>query len=264
MAEKWIDLKTTRNQLASFFSEKQVKVASFGSTVNQTFEAFVFASVIGWYQRQGWKVRFRHPSIGSTTSKPGHLRLKFSTRGRPREYSYVECTKGKERVHVRHQIRVATKYYNAGERPPANVCLDVAVLKPMDVSAFSSDDFMPNDRLITFGEAKHMSAFAELVANFVGLVHEMQPMRLANAGAGATAKRGPDHPSPFLYVSGVLYPTAEGLVNTIRRRACDIHFCTRTVELASSFQLPVVDPPRRQDRRKKDNAQEVVADDVPF
>ena len=48
--------------------------------------------------------------------------------------------------------------------------LDVAVIRDMDLEGFSTFDHVPNDQLLTFGEAKHMSAFAELVASFIGVV----------------------------------------------------------------------------------------------
>jgi hypothetical protein len=60
-----------------------------------------------------------------------------------------------------------------------------------------------------------MSAFAELIAGFIGVVHEMQPRRLKR---GARFSRKTEHLPPFLYVSGYLYPTAQGLLETIRER----------------------------------------------
>lgn len=75
-----------------------------------------------------------------------------------------------DEVHIRHQLRVATKFRNEELSMPANVCLDVAVIQVTDLNDFKSDDFVANDKLITFGEAKHMTAFAELVASFVGLI----------------------------------------------------------------------------------------------
>ena len=76
--------------------------------------------------------------------------------------------------------------------------------------------------LITFAEAKHMDAFAELIAGFIGLVHELQPKRLsAKRASKATEYFG--HPAPFLNVSGVCMGSAEGLKATIRRRRLNIN-----------------------------------------
>jgi hypothetical protein len=93
-------------------------------------------------------------------------------------------------------------------------------MQNVDIDGFSSDSAISNDLLIAFGEVKHMSAYAELIASFIGLVHELQPEKLKKIRVGKW-KRG-DTISSFLYVSGLLYRTAEGLVETIERRKYDI------------------------------------------
>lgn len=260
MPETWIDIDRTRRELASFFGQSHDEVVRFGSTVNQTFEAFVFAATLHWYRDRKWTVTVIHPN-GETS---GMVVLKFSTRGRPASYSYGRCSLNGEEVHVRHQLRVATAWHRLENRNPANVCLDVAVTKPLDLSHFTTDSALPNSDLISFGEAKHMSAFAELIASFVGLVHELQPARLRNVRTPPQAV-APVHPSPFLYVSGVLYRTAEGIRETVEQRGYDIDIYTETKHLSTSFQLSkiaapkktraslsaaVVKPPRRSHSRK--------------
>jgi hypothetical protein len=54
----------------------------------------------------------------------------------------------------------------------------VAVISDTDLSDYGTDDYLESSHLITFGEAKHMSAFAELIASFIGLVHELLPDKL--------------------------------------------------------------------------------------
>jgi len=236
MAAPWIDLRTLKKTLADFFDEQRQPITTFGSTVNQTFEAFVFASVIGWYRECGWDVVISNP-LNEVTGKPV-FKLKFSTRGRPADYSHATCSNGSVVVHVRHQLRVATRHHRDKQKNKANVCLDVAVIRPTDVSSYSTDTAAPNEQLISFGEAKHMSAFAELVAGFIGLVHEMQPERLKRTRIGSWNQQRVDHPAPFLYVSGVLYFTAEGIKETILRRRYDIDLYTQEDRLSGSPSLP--------------------------
>lgn len=214
----WLDKEATKAKIERFFRSKQSELGDFDHAFNQVFEAFVFASLVTWYDRQGWRVCIVNPrKAGALT---GYVILKFSTRGRPENFSYAVCTKENETVEIRHQLRVATRYHIDGSEPPANVVLDVAVVTPEDLSGYGSDDFVPNRHLVTFGEAKHMSAFAELIAGFMGLVHEMMPDALDSR---MHQNPVPDrHPWPFLHVSGALYPTARGLVETIRRRGCSI------------------------------------------
>lgn len=239
MAEElWVDQQEVQRRLARFFDQKRRDLTAFGSTVNQTFEAFVYAAVIGWYRDRGWNVTLVHPKNEELKS----VRLKFSTRGRPSNYTYARCEKEGEVVQVRHQVRVSTHHYRPTRgAPPANVCLDVSVIRNINLNDLGTNDAVPAAELVTFGEAKHMSAFAELVAGFLGLVHEMDPGRLKRRRL-KSRPYVPDHPPPFLYVSGYLYKTAEGIVHTLRRRGYDIDVYTRTQSLLQAFELPTREP----------------------
>ena len=234
MSNLWIDKRAAEQQLETFFLQNKSRIQDFGSTVNQTFEAFVFASVLNWYKSEGWNVHIVNPA-----SSPNEVKLKFNTRGMPERYSYAICEKGRTKIQVRHGLRVATFYNKPDFSFPANVVLDVAVIHDRDLSGFKSNDFIDNTDLITFGEAKHMSAFAELIANFLGLVHEMKPEAMQPISLSKTPH---PHPVPFLYVSGHLYPTAKGLLESIKARNLDVeifdHDSGKVFGIALPLQLP--------------------------
>ncbi len=233
MSGAWVDQEALKLRLTEFFAVNKDSLSVFGSTVNQTFEAFVFAALISWCRQRGWKVIFVHPN---GREERGALRLKFSTRGRPSGYTHALCRKGRRKVQIRHQLRVATRAYIESQQNRANICLDVAVIKAADLSNYSTNDAVPVKHLITFGEAKHMSAFAELLAGFIGVVHEMQPNRLRK-GAGKRGNRG-EHLSPFLYVSGWLYPSGQGILETIEHRDYDVNIYSKTKALTDRLELP--------------------------
>jgi len=230
MPEWAFDQASTKQRLRDFFSRNRADIAAFGSTVNQTFEAFVFASVIEWYRSRGWIVHIVNP-IDQITKKT-RFRLKFSTRGRPDNYSYAVAHKRRKAVQIRHQLRVATNSHRRNKRFYANVCLDVAVIRACDLSGYKTFFAVPNRSLITFGEAKHMSAFAELIAGFLGLVHELQPKRLQKLPSRPRSGR---HLAPFLFVSGLLLRTAQGIEYTIKRRGFDVDIYSSTNQLSSAF-----------------------------
>jgi hypothetical protein len=232
MAEAWINVSALKPKLASFFGARRNDLGLFGSTVNQVFEAFVFAQVISWYQKlPGWQVELVNPGPIKSSSTANHVRLKFSTRGKPVNYTHAKCVSPNGEVfQIRHQLRVATRYHKVGASPPANLCLDVAVIADSALDGFSSRDYLRNSLLVSFGEAKHMSAFAELIAGFVGVVHELQPERLKRVRV-AHFKSSP-HPAPFLYVSGYLWNTAEGVRQTLMRRKVDLDIYTRAMPMS--------------------------------
>jgi hypothetical protein len=210
------DQAKVKNNLETFFKKEEANIYNFGRMVNQTFEAYVFAGVVKWYKKNGWTIHFKNPE-----DKYGknYFRLKYSTRGAPSNYTYVVCEKNNQRIQIHHQLRIATKSYRKNSRHYANICCDVAIIKETDISFYKTYFAIPNENLISFAEAKHMSAFAELVANFIGMVHELKPDKLKRL---RIKKFKNSHLPPFLYVSGILYQTAKGIEETIKRRKYDI------------------------------------------
>ena len=84
-----------------------------------------------------------------------------------------------------------------------------------------TDFAIVNDDLVSFGEVKHMSAFPELIASFIGLVHELYPARLG--GKKEKDSTGSNTSlSPFLYLSGYLAGTADALSESIQDRGYEV------------------------------------------
>lgn len=216
MSDYLFNQKNTIEDLERFFKKEKANLNSFGNKVNQTFEAYTFAETIKWYKNEGWSIRLKNPLIKKTET----FRLKFSTRGTPDNFSYAVCTKGEKICQIRHQLRVSTKSHLRKNKYPANICCDIAIIHDSDLQYHGTDDGVSNEKLISFAEVKHMSAFAELVAGFVGMVHELQPRRLKRIRVKGWP--GNQHIAPFLNLSGYLHGTAKGLSETLERRKYDI------------------------------------------
>ncbi|WP_020471433.1 hypothetical protein [Zavarzinella formosa] len=232
MPEAWFDQSEMKKRLIAFFEKEKPTATKFGNTVNQTFEAFVFAALVAWYRKKKWEVTFRHPK--TATGQSNQLQLKYSTRGRPENYSYAVCKKGGQTIQIHHQLRVATFHHSATCKDHANVCLDVAVVRETDMKGYHTDEALVHGELVTFGEAKHMSAFAELVAGFIGLVHEMMPDHVKTR---ESRQKAGEHLSPFLYVSGDLYKSARGIIETMHRRNMSLEVFSCTQDLTDTLKL---------------------------
>lgn len=216
MSDYLFDQAKTKAQLKDFFENERATINSFGSTVNQTFEADVFANTIKWYRDNGWVVNIVNPL---ERGKPV-FKLKFNTRGKPINYSYARCVKNDSACQIRHGLRTHTKSYDIKNQKSANIVCDIVVMEDIDINNFSNDTALKNKFLIAFGEVKHMSAYAELIANFIGLVYELKPEKLKRIRTRNWTRTG--NISCFLYVSGILYKTAEGIAETIEKRKFDI------------------------------------------
>lgn len=215
MVEYLFNQEQAKKNLHDFFKNEKAKLNSFGNAVNQTFEAYVFAKVIEHYKGEGCNVKIINPKIDG---KPV-FKLKFSTRGAPNKYSYAIIEMEEQTLQLRHQLRISTLAHKERQAYNANICCDISIIEDNDLSMFTTDEAVPNDWLVSFGEVKHMSAFAELIANFIGLVHELQPKKLRKI---RNRKFKTEHLPPFLYVSGYLNPTAKGIYHSIQRRKYDI------------------------------------------
>lgn len=215
MAEYLFNQEVAKKNLHNFFKNEKAKLNSFGNAVNQTFEAFVFAKVIEHYKTEGYNVKIINPKVDGKLV----FKLKFSTRGAPNKYSYAILETAGQKLQLRHQLRISTVAHKRRQVYNANICCDIAIIEDNDLSMFGTDEAVPNEWLVSFGEVKHMSAFAELIANFIGLVHELQPKKLRKL---RSRKFKSQHLPPFLYVSGYLNPTAKGIYHSIQRRKYDI------------------------------------------
>jgi hypothetical protein len=251
--QQWIDVDELKRRLGDFFQESGRDVGRFGRTVNQVFEAFVFAQVLVWHRAHGWQVSVQNPppekrresdGIAAHTPEGVVLKLKFSTRGQPSKYSYGLCVRNGESRQVRHNLRVATASAAKYRVVRANMVVDVAVIRDIPLKDYRTDDPIPNAELISFGEAKHMSAYAELVASFLGIVGELQPSRLRQRVYSRL--KGTDL-IPFLFVSGHLNGTGEGIVKTIKRRGYAVDVYSRVWQLRDDVKLPTCDPRRAED-----------------
>jgi len=216
MADYLFDQSSVKIQLKDFFVNEKATINNFGSTVNQTFEAHVFANVIKWYRDNGWTVNIINPIKNGKQV----FTLKFNTRGAPLNYSYAHCEKNGNFCQIRHGLRTHTASYKGSNNKSANIVCDIVIMNDIDIDYFSTDSAIPNDLLIAFGEVKHMSAYAELIASFIGLVHELKPEKLKRTRSKKWTMK--ENISCFLYVSGILYKTAEGLVETIEKRKYDV------------------------------------------
>jgi hypothetical protein len=211
------DQEQWKQKLKDLFVSHKAELDSFGTRVNQTFEAAVFAKTIQWHKNNGWRVDIRNPK-----KKNQYIfKLKFSTRGAPGGYTHVLCEKENELIEIRHQLR-AKIYHQPSWGVEANICCDIAIIKIVEnLNKMPSDFAIENEDLISFGEAKHMSAYPELIASFVGLVHELRPECLDNIRNNTDFKQS-NTVAPFLYLSGYLSGTADAMQTSITERGYNV------------------------------------------
>jgi hypothetical protein len=162
--------------------------------------------VVQHYRAYGYNTSIQNPA-GTQ-----EFRVKLSTRGHPADYSHVVCERGTTICELHSNLSVLGGY-------AAGVfCVDVAIVNP-GVVPTKKDKKAPqplqNSDLISFAEAKKLVIYPMLLAQFVGIVHEVTPKFLRR---DEKYELGNDHLHPALIALGSLTPNARDILRSFKRR----------------------------------------------
>ena len=140
------------------------------------------------------------------------FRVKLSTRGHPADYSHVVCERGATVCELHSNLSVL------GGHDSGIFCVDVAIVNPGVVPTKKGKKGaqpLQNDDLISFAEAKKLVIYPMLLAQFLGIVHEVTPRFLKRDKKYQLAN---DHLHPALIALGSLTPNAREILRSFKRR----------------------------------------------
>ena len=161
-----MNLEAIAASLESFVSKHQVTFQNLGTRQTQILELAATVGVIRHYSASGFAVSIQNPSANNV------FVLKSSTRGHPADYSRVQCVRGG------HEIEIHTNLLVRGAHDEGIYCVDVAVVRVDVVPHVKTKDkwrCVENADLVSFGEAKKLVIYPMLLAQFLGIVHEIRP-----------------------------------------------------------------------------------------
>lgn len=162
--------------------------------------------VVQHYRALGYNTSIQNPT-GTQ-----EFRVKLSTRGHPADYSHVVCERGAAVFELHSNLSVF------GGRDAGIYCVDVAIVNSGVVPTKKSkkgSDTLKNSELISFAEAKKLVIYPMLLAQFVGIVHEIKPKFLRRNKKYCL---GDDHLLPALIALGNLTPNAKDILRSFNRR----------------------------------------------
>jgi len=149
------------------------------------------------------------------------FRFRYSTAGYPWNFSYFEVAVNDagsgDRVvlfEIRHNQKVAGAWVDTDEESEdrALFAVDVAVIEadslpilPQGTKRTDEPFWVENRHLITFAEAKKLTAYPMLLAQFLGIVHEIKP-EFVGVGDRQVSQEfwQQQHPPPTLMTSNHL------------------------------------------------------------
>lgn len=173
-------------------------------------ELAAFASAFEHYRLKQLKVAMIHP-------RDGVLTVKTSTRGHPSRFSRIEVQSKTNTWEIHMNLPVF------GPHGTGIFCVDVGVVRrgsvPTEVSTRKGGTkwrAVRNSELITFAEVKKLVVYPMLLAQFIGIVHEILPRFLGRRRPRHFLSNG--HFEPALLALGNFSGNASEVVSSFRRR----------------------------------------------
>lgn len=179
-----IEIEQLSNRIYNFLARHRTEISEIASHASNVFEAACFVIFAIHYEEAGYRLR-------PENLLEGRFRFRYSTSGYPWNFSYFAvlaneiATEGNAVLfEIRHNQKVVGAWVDTeGEsEDKALFAVDIAVIETGSLPDLSQGHkrtnepyWVENDRLITFAEAKKLTAYPMLLAQFLGIVHEIKP-----------------------------------------------------------------------------------------
>ena len=210
-----VDVEEIAGSLRQFVRNYNAQFQKLSARKSQLLEIGALMIAAKHYERNGYTVSLHNP-------RGGQLRVKLGTKGDPWNFSRFEAVKGKRHFEIHTNLPVADALSTKGARYVADVVVvpsgAVPTAKPPGKSKWQT---LPNASLITFIEAKALVIYPMLIAQFIGIVHELKPDFLL--GKRPTGFRAAKHFDPSLVSLGYLHGTCWNIVAGFKKRKLYIH-----------------------------------------
>lgn len=170
------------------------------------------ASITGFaehYKAASFEVRVHNPK------GKAYFAVKTGTNGDPWNFSYFTASDSSSSVELHMNVKVRSAH------DEGMYCVDVGVVRDGAIPKQKSSvkwECLPNADLITFGESKKLVVYPMLLAQFIGIVHEIKPVYLAGGPTIVGA-----HPPPTLIALGHFSGNAHAIVSAYPARAIKVN-----------------------------------------
>lgn len=159
-----MNVAAVKAALTSFARTHKVPLGRLAGRQSQILELGAFVGTVQHFSAAGFSLGFH--SIGR------RFRLKTGTRGHPCDYARVACTRGKTTYELHSNVSVR------GAHDGGVYCVDVGIVRPGAIPMSKPGGkwiAIENSDLISFVEVKRLVIYPMLLAQFIGIVHEIRP-----------------------------------------------------------------------------------------
>ncbi len=197
-------------ELTSFANKFRTTIAEHSTRINSYFEMSCFNMIVHYYELQGFIA-----SVENIIA--GRFKFKCSPTGLLENFSYMRVTKDEKCYRIYHNASVQSAHDDDVYTTP-----DIVVSEDIEPTITTDYyktkkrfSFFPNNRIITFCEAKHLVPFPELMLSFIGTVNELKPMCLSLEKQYNESEM---HIAPSLMMSGSQSKPTDRIANSLQKR----------------------------------------------
>ena len=208
-----VDVDQLTTALAGFVVRYGAEFSRLSARRSQLLELGALTITAKHYEVHGYDVVPRN-------LKSKEFRVKLSTRGNPWNFSWFDAERNGERFEIHSNLPMEDALKTKG----AKYVVDVAVIHggtlPTTRRRRAVWTCMRNAHVTTFIEAKALVIYPMLLAQFLGIVHELKPGFLR--GQRPRGFAAADHFNPTLVSLGYLHGTCKNIVAGYAARGCRI------------------------------------------
>jgi hypothetical protein len=207
-----VNEQQVRQGLTQLALNHSVALAGFGTRQSQLLEVAGLLTAAQHYRAMGYRVEPRN-------LKGGLFRSKVTTSFYPQRYSYFEISRDMASFEIHSNMPIKGEF----PLPTAAYVVDIAVVRPGKLPPPNIRCIIESRDLITFAEVKALIVYPMLLAQFIGIVHEITP-RFLN-GRVPYGFRRDDHFRPALITIEHLRPTSKEIVDSFSSRGFKVKIC---------------------------------------
>lgn len=263
MAKKRIiNFSYLQQKTKDFLKSHKSAIQNVTKSHNNIFEVACYVVIAQYYEHIGYQLQIKN-------SVKRKFRFRYSTSGFPWRYSYLQASNkrdGKPAFEIWHNQKVSGGWLSSEEEKDIPLfALDIAVIKPgalpanLNFEAKGSGErvWVKNEDLITFGEAKKLVGYPMLIAQFLGIVHEIKPSFIDKKLGSIPREFFEDrHLPPALLTSENMLSGARKVIKSLRDRKIEILVVD---SLASRSSDVIIDELSNYSQHHADKCSEPVA-----
>jgi hypothetical protein len=145
----------------------------------------------------------------------GRFRVKTGSRGYPHNFSWFVCERDSQKFEIHSNLAVRGHY----GKDDGIYVVDVGVIKSGAIGTLTEwrkNNSVLNENVETFLEAKKLVVYPMLIAQFIGIVHEIKPDFLAGKRPWGFVAN--NHFDPSLISIGHFHGTSASICSGLRKR----------------------------------------------